>query len=186
MALLLLFTCIEGDKLEDSCECTCCLDNDGARECIRSSVTTFLSHSCEQCNVRTCKKRYPHSCGRKDSKVTVTVDCIERTAWYLQLIPVIFLVATIALLFYGFFIKTFDGYHPPPNHYDSIGDRDDTPVSQTFSAASYMAIEQTPFQPNHPHAVRRPSPLSQGPTIQVTEPDNSADGTTKPVRVEKA
>lgn len=147
----------------DACVCTCCVENRGERDCIRKEATTFLSQTCTECNVTSCAIKYPKSCGIEGA--SIQADCTERTAWYLRLIPVLFVVATVALLFYGFFIKTFDGYHP--EHIP--GDESPTAsLSQTFSAAPYMSISQTPFEPRSAFAVKRPSPLSQA--VPLTSP----------------
>lgn len=123
---------------------------------MRKTDTSFQSQTCTACNVSACEHMYPEYCGAEGA--TIQAQCIERTAWYLRFIPVIFVVATAALLFYGFFIKTFDGYHPIPSS-------DEATLSgaftRSFSAAPYHSTSQTPFEARHPYAVHRPSPLSQ-------------------------
>lgn len=151
----------EEQPLEDVCECECCYELEKGRlECVRSSATTFKSFTCTNCNVSACAMNFPRSCAGKG--VSINVKCVERTAWYLRLIPVVFLFATVSLLFYGFFIKTFDGYNPIPDHTDS----EDPAFTRTaFSAAPYGSASPSPYQPRHPYAVRRPSLLASTSSI---------------------
>lgn len=146
------------EPLEDVCECECCYKTSaGKTECVSKSATSFESQSCLACNKSTCAQLFKKECGKPGTNIEV--GCFERTAWYLRLIPVIFVVSTAALLFYGLFIKTYDGYNPIPLPSDP-----ESPSTAAFTGRSmsqYHAIAQSNFDPHLPHAVRRPSPLSQ-------------------------
>ncbi len=125
----------------------------GRVECVGRAATTFQSHSCTNCNVTTCIAKFPASCGAKGAKVFA--DCIERTAWYVRVFPIIFVVVTIALLFYGFFIKRFDGYNPIPGTENGVDHR------LTLSSASYASTGNSALQRHQRYPVGRLAPLSE-------------------------
>lgn len=147
---------IGAEELEDTCICNCCFDTAGSRQCVQNAATTFMIGSCEFCQAATCAHRFSRSCGLKDA--TISADCVERTAWYLRFIPVAFLVATVALVFYGLFIKTFDGYHPLPSSDD---ENPVAPLSEQFRPVPYGSTSQIPVEARGPYAVKQPSPLSR-------------------------
>lgn len=99
-------------SFSDTCQCECCYQVGQHSECVSPTYTTFDVPTCTNCNVATCARHFPISCDEPTSEVNTT--CIVRKGWVVQLTPLIFLFFSAALLFYGCFIKKYDGYHPVP------------------------------------------------------------------------
>lgn len=176
MLILTLLVLAAGEDEHDTCECRCC--SGVPIKCASVERTTFQTPTCSKCAFSSCMKQFPDHCGAKDG--SIHVNCVERTAWYLQLIPLIFIAATISLLFYGFFIKTFDGYNPMPAFAERA-------LARTPFSPRNRSTALPPMNPRAPFAVRRPSPLSQAAPLSrpaafqatkygaVMEPNNSTD-----------
>lgn len=90
--------------LTNMCECECCYDIElGRVECMSSSAMMFEVRKCSQCDVHSCEARFRAVCANSSVRKAV---CVERRAWFLKLLPSIFIFTTLGLIVYGCCFRT--------------------------------------------------------------------------------
>jgi hypothetical protein len=143
-----------------------------------SSSLIFEVATCGVCNADACASTYENICSSSSASL-VRANCVERRAWFVRLVPILFIASALVLVVCGFL---FQHRPPPQTPYNTLRDplpppALSRPTLKTVESASF-GDPRGPVQPPKRDRPRVPAPLVPEAGTPLLAADRGAAGHT--------